>query len=87
MSANLQKQKLNLVESILGMDTKKVKALTSYIETLDKPKAALSAELLEEIRLGDEDIAAGRVHNWADVMEEMQEVVKKGGEEYEKKHG
>jgi hypothetical protein len=83
MRASLQQQKLNLVERILAMqDAKQIKAVWAYVEALSQEENTLSADLEEELRLGDEDVAAGRVVDWEVARTSILEAIKVAGAEY-----
>jgi len=86
--SSLQQQKLDLMERILGMqDLHQVKAVADYIQSMDLPPQTLSSDLAEEIRLGDEELKAGRVVDWEDAIVSVREAIREGGQEYHKRRG
>jgi len=53
----------------------------------DDESGFTTSELEEELRLGDEDIAAGRVYDWVDVRKDVLEAIKEGGQKFKERNG
>ena len=53
----------------------------------DDESGFTTSELEEELRLGHEDIAAGRVYTWEETMVAIKQAIKEGGEAYRKRNG
>jgi hypothetical protein len=89
----VQAQKLQLLEQIAQLSNpKQIAAMAAHLEELKKDeanpkrKSTLSPELEEELRLGDDDIAAGRVSTLEETMEAMREGIRMGAEARARRH-
>ena len=87
MSRSLAQQKIDLAQNVLNLSkSKDIKAVAVFMQNIESPFTTLSPEEEEDVRLGEEDFAAGRTATLEEALEAMRSGIQAGIEKRAKRH-
>jgi predicted transcriptional regulator len=88
MARTIAQQKQELANQVMALTKgKDIRAVAEFIQNIQRPAYTLSPEDEEELRLGLEDIKAGRVSTWEEAKARILLTIKEGGEISYQGHG